>query len=354
MGWDYVLLLLSKYRPKHLRITTLYWIKMTSKMYLGALFSLALAAVCEAKEYRVKNGDFLTKIAVKTGQTIEELLQCNPNLNRKSILHPGQSLALSQTYQIQEGDSLLGIAYERGTTLSELLDLNPRLKDADLIHPGQQLSLPCRKVSAKKHPQPEETREESQKSVPKKKQFTKKILRFPSGLELEVITDKKLIGKGQEFYDPWSSGNPLVQVRAGNLDERVSKYFTLGEFARIETPSLARKEYTQTRWGDVYYTHIRLEPDLLKRLDRLRARLNRPVQINSGYRSYGYNDRLYRRVYHRQPTKSRHCSGDGIDIDIGYKAIRRTIEYIFANGGIGKGSSFTHLDTRGRNARWKY
>ena len=327
---------------------------MVSQIYLGMLFSLALAAVSSAKEYRVKNGDFLTKIAAKTSLTVEEILQCNPNLKREDILHPGQSLFLSQTYQIQEGDSLLEIVYTHGTTLSELLDLNPPLKDADLIYHGQKLSLPCRKVSAKKYPPQEETKEESQKSVPKKKQFSRKKLRFPSGLELEVITDPKLIGKGQEFYDPWSSGNPLVRVRRGDLDERVSKYFTLGEFARIETPSLARKEYTQTRWGDLYYTHLRLEPDLLKRLDRLRARLNRPVQINSGYRSYGYNDRLYRKVYHRQPTKSRHCSGDGIDIDIGYKAIRRTIEYIFANGGIGKGSSFTHLDTRGGTARWTY
>jgi LysM repeat protein len=323
-------------------------------MYLGALFSLVLAAISPAKEYRIKNGDFLTKIAAKTCLTVEEILQCNPNLNQKSILHPGQRLTLSQTYQIQEGDSLLGIAYERGTTLSEVLDLNQQLKDEDLIYPGQKLSLPCRKIPLKKPARVKETGEESQKSVPKKKPFTRKKLKFPSGLELEVVTDPRLVGQGQEFYDPWSSGNPLVRVRAGDLDERVSKYFTLGEFARIETPSLARKEYTQTRWGDLYYTHLRLEPDLLKRLDRLRAKLKRPVQINSGYRSYGYNDRLYRIVYHRQPTKSRHCSGDGVDIDLGYKAIRRTAEYLFANGGIGKGSSFTHLDTRGRNARWRY
>ena len=323
-------------------------------MYLGALFSLALATISPAKEYQVKKGDFLTKIAAKTGLTVEEIFQCNPYLNRKSILRPGQSLTLSQTYQIQEGDSLLGIVYAHGTTLSEVLDLNPQLKDEDLIYPGQKLSLPCRKSSAKKSVRLEETREESQKYVIKKKQFTKKRLKFPSGLELEVITDPKLIGKGQEFYDPWSSGNPLVRVRSGDLDEKVSKYFTLGEFARIETPPLAQKEYTQTRWGDLYYTYLRLEPDLLRRLDRLRAKLNRPVQVNSGYRSYGYNDRLYQRVYHRQPTKSRHCSGDGVDIDLGYKAIRRTTEYIFTNGGIGKGGSFTHLDTRGKKARWKY
>ncbi len=334
---------------------TLYFKReMASGMYLSTLFSLVLTAISPAREYQVKKGDFLTKIAAKTSLTIEEILQCNPNLNQKSILHPGQHLILSQIYQIQEGDSLLGIAYDHDATLSELLDLNPQLKDEDLIHPGQKLSLPCRKIPTKKPVRPEETREESQKSVPKRKQFTKKKIRFPSGLELEVITDPKLIGKGQEFYDPWNSGNPLVRVRAEDLDERVSKYFTLGEFARIETPSLARKEYTQTRWGDLYYTHLRLEPDLLKRLDRLRTKLNRPVQVNSGYRSYGYNDRLYRIVYHRQPTKSRHCSGDGVDIDLGYKVIRRTAEYLFAYGGIGKGSSFTHLDTRGRNARWKY
>ena len=33
---------------------------------------------------------------------------------------------------------------------------------------------------------------------------------------------------------------------------------------------------------------------------------------------------------------------------------RRSIERIFKNGGIGKGYSFTHLDTRGWPARWRY
>lgn len=327
---------------------------MTTRTSLSLLFSLALAAASDAKEYQVRKGDFLTKIAARNSMIVEEILQCNPGLTIKSIIHPGQSLVLSREYLVREDDSLLGIAYAYGTTLTEVLDLNPQLKDEDLIYPGQRLSLPCRKISVKKQHSIEETTEESQKSVPKKKQFTKKRWRFPSGLRLEVITDPRLVGKSQEFYDPWNSGNPLVRVRAGDLDEKVSKYFTLGEFARIETPALARKEYTQTRWGDVYYTHIRLEPDILRRLDHLREKLNRPIQVNSGYRSFGYNDRLYRRVYQRQPTKSRHCSGDGVDINLGYKAIRRTTEYIFTNGGIGKGCSFTHLDTRGRKARWTY
>ncbi len=321
----------------------------------GLLFPLLLATQVEAKDYLVRKGDNLTKIGNRIGFSVEEILSCNPNIKQNNKLHPGQYLKLEQDYKVKKGDSLLGIVYDNGTTLSEVLDLNPRLKDQDLIYPRQILLLPCREHPAVKKSGLEEMTEDGEKKQKtKKKVFTKKKLRLPSGLELEVITDAKLTGEGKEFYDSWHSGNPLVRVRKEDLGKKVSKYFSLGEFARIETPALAKREFIQTRWGDSYYTHIRIEPDMLKRLDYLRAQLKRPVSINSGYRSYGYNHRLYQNVYRRKPTKSRHCSGDGVDINTGYKAIRRPAERIFKNGGIGKGSSFTHLDTRGWQARWHY
>lgn len=321
----------------------------------GLLFPLLLAVQAEAKDYVVKKGDNLTQIGNRLGSSVEEILLCNPNVKPSSKLHPGQHLKVEQDYAVKDGDSLLGIAYANSITLSEILDYNPRLKDQDLIYSGQRLSLPCRKHPPSRKSNLEEMIEDGEKSPKiKKKVFTKKKLRLPSGLELEVITDAKLTGEGREFYDPWHSGNPLVRVRKEDLGKKVSKYFSLGEFARIETPALAKREFTQMRWGDSYHTYIRIEPDMLRRLDNLRAQLKRPVSINSGYRSYGYNQRLYQHVYHRKPTKSRHCSGDGVDIGAGYGAIRRPAERIFKNGGIGKGYSFTHLDTRGWQARWHY
>jgi len=322
---------------------------------MSVLFPLLLATQAEAKDYLIRKGDNLTKISNRISSSVEEILSCNPSIKPSSKLHPGQHLKLEQDYKVKTGDSLLGIVYDNGITLSEVLDFNPQLKDQDLIYPGQRLSLPCREHRAKRKSSLEEMAEDGEKAPKqKKKVFTKKKLRLPSGLELEVISNPQLIGEGREFYDPGYSGNPLVKVRKEDLGKKVSKYFTLGEFARIETIPLAKKEFTQARWGDTYYTHIRIESDMLKRLDNLRAQLKRPVSINSGYRSYGYNQRLYQNVYHRKQTKSRHCSGDGVDIDGGYKTIRRSIERIFKNGGIGKGYSFTHLDTRGWPARWRY
>ncbi|MDX6702438.1 MAG: hypothetical protein QOF26_2664 [Baekduia sp.] len=47
----------------------------------------------KAKTYTVKSGDVLSAIAIKTGRSVVELENANPNMDA-STLHPGQKLKL--------------------------------------------------------------------------------------------------------------------------------------------------------------------------------------------------------------------------------------------------------------------
>ena len=332
---------------------------------LATALYFATSSLAEARDYKVKPNDTLEHIGHKTGSTVDDLLSCNPGI-KPLKLQVGQKVHLSRTYTVKQDDSLWDIAQREGTTIAEIAAYN-RIKDIGTIHPNTVLELPCRKPRAKStsQVQVEDHEEQYTPSTPgkrrkKNKPIKAKTVRFPSGLKLEVVTDPNLIGSGKEFYDPNQSGNPLLRVPRAALDDRVSRYFTLAEFAHIGTPSLARKEYMQTYAGDRYNTYIRLDLALLQKLDQLRKQAGRSLFIQSGYRSYGYNDRLYRRVYGRHPTISRHSSGDGVDVDIPpmKRKQRRTfdqrVEKLFRNGGIGRANGFAHVDDRGRKARWRY
>ncbi len=322
-----------------------------------ALYS-AFPASAEARDYRVRPNDTLEHIGRKTGSTADDLLTCNPGI-KPLKLHVGQNIRISRPYTVKPDDSLWDIAQREGTTIAEIASYN-RIKPAETIHPGEVLELPCREPRKQPTVRRAEDHDEQYTPGKKKKPVKTKTVRFPSGLRLEVVTDPNLIGPGKEFYDPNQSGNPLLRVPKAALDDQVSRYFSLAEFARIGTPSLARKEYTQTFMSDRYNTHIRLDPDLLRKLDQLRSLAGRSLFIQSGYRSYGYNARLYRQFYGRSPTISRHSSGDGVDVDVPplKKKQRRKfdahVEKLFRNGGFGKANGFVHVDDRGRKARWRY
>ena len=317
---------------------------------------LALPSPVEARSYTIRPGDSYEKIGRKTGSSVDDLLTCNPGL-KATKLQIGQKVQLSRPYTVRPNDSLWDIAQREGTTIAEIAAAN-RIKDADTIHPGIVLELPCRKprVAAARV----EDHEEHYTPGRRKKSVTTKTVRFPGGLRLEVVTDVNLVGPGKEFYDPNQSGNPLLKVPRTALDDKVSKYFLLAEFAHIGTPSLARKEYTQAYMGDRYNTYIRLDLALLQKLDQLRAQAGRPLFIQSGYRSYGYNQRLYERVYGRRPTVSRHSSGDGVDLDLPplkkkqRQKFNQKAENLFRQGGVGRANGFVHVDDRGRRARWRY
>lgn len=81
---------------------------------------------------------------------------------------------------------------------------------------------------------------------------------------------------------------------------------------------------------------------------------DRPITVLSWYRTLAWNRRV------GGARKSRHLEGDATDIVIEgvdpALVYAKIVELIKAGkmlpGGVGKYPTFTHYDTRGRNARW--
>jgi uncharacterized protein YcbK (DUF882 family) len=89
---------------------------------------------------------------------------------------------------------------------------------------------------------------------------------------------------------------------------------------------------------------------LLFRLEALRAKCgNNKMYITSGYRCSSYNAAV------GGASSSQHLYGKAADIKVSgvsSSTVANKAESIFANGGLGRYSSFTHVDIRGYKARW--
>lgn len=94
--------------------------------------------------------------------------------------------------------------------------------------------------------------------------------------------------------------------------------------------------------------------ELAKNLQVLRDALGKPVKIMSGYRHLAYNKKI------GGAKKSQHMVAKAGDLKvkgIGPKRLADKIESLVAEGkmkkgGVGRYPTFTHYDTRGKNARW--
>lgn len=88
----------------------------------------------------------------------------------------------------------------------------------------------------------------------------------------------------------------------------------------------------------------------------LRDTLKKPVTINSGYRSPGYNKKV------GGASKSQHLVAKAADIRVPgllaievYNVILRLIEQgKMHNGGLGLYDTFVHYDVRATSARWDF
>jgi cell wall-associated NlpC family hydrolase len=164
---------------------------------------------------------------------------------------------------------------------------------------------------------------------------------FPSGASLRVVPGPT--SKGEEHYDPAATSNPLLDTSEPVRSTLLSASFTVGELSRS---------------GPHRFDKARIDPELVRSLQRLRDHLGKPMRITSSYRPYLYNDKLYKEKYKQKPTRSRHSSGQAADIHVagmaGMEIAKAAIDVLGPDIGVGIAGTYAHVDVRGRWARWTY
>lgn len=99
-----------------------------------------------------------------------------------------------------------------------------------------------------------------------------------------------------------------------------------------------------------------VDPELIRMLEGLRASVQMPLEITSGYRCAAYQTQL-RGSGHEAATVSQHCYGKAADVRVKglTSAVLQDHAIMVGFQAIGFARSFIHLDTRrGRIRRWQY
>ena len=98
----------------------------------------------DAVYYIVQRGDTLYKIARRYNTTTEEIAELN-QLSNPNLIYPGQKLliqggTLVREYTVKRGDTLGKIAARFNTTVSRLSAIN-KISNVNLIYPGTVITL---------------------------------------------------------------------------------------------------------------------------------------------------------------------------------------------------------------------
>jgi LysM repeat protein len=105
------------------------------------------------RTYQIRSGDTLNLIALRAGVDAESLRRLNGFTTLNAALNAGQQLILPATgdelrprtpareYQVKPGETLSRIAANHGVTLGALLQVN-RIADPNAVYPGQKLLIP--------------------------------------------------------------------------------------------------------------------------------------------------------------------------------------------------------------------
>lgn len=153
---------------------------------------------------------------------------------------------------------------------------------------------------------------------------------FPAEIKKENLSEENTDEKA-EIAD----GNIVIHAysKEKNGNDKLSENFKVKEFA-------------STDGADPIF----ISPQLIMVLQRIRSHFNKPITINSGYRTHARNKAVNGAKF------SQHLYGTAADIVVsGISPIEVTkfAETLLPNtGGIGTYSTFTHIDVRKEKARW--
>ena len=120
------------------------------------------------------------------------------------------------------------------------------------------------------------------------------------------------------------------------------------------TKNFSLEEFKCKDGSDIPNTALLNIVELARNLEVLRTAINKPITINSGYRSPKYNAKI------GGVKDSQHLRGTAADIRVSGmtpKEVALVIEGLIESGkmkegGVGVYPTFTHYDIRNRKARW--
>jgi hypothetical protein len=197
----------------------------------------------------------------------------------------------------------------------------------------------------------------AKKNAPKKakesKEKKKQYLTFPSGLRLEISKDKEA---AEEWYNPamtplecfkkkfpkkskkdidkssldfvenhYIQNVPIVKIKPEDLDKKISKYFRVRDLIKLDSGDIGpmtkkgtwskhEKFMTHDKDGKYYWNVARIDPNLCRTLDNIRARVGSDIKVDEGVRSYAYNKDMYMAKFGKQKETSPHISGKAVDL----------------------------------------
>ncbi len=318
--------------------------------------------IAPAPSYVVQTGDTLQRISRKTGISPPEIKLCNPHARFQG----GETIQLYEQYTVKQNESLSRIAFRNGTTLAEIVSYNPSVGDVDEIIAGQKIAMPCREDREERRErsglekvmdnesEAEISRAKTKKAGQNRQKKPLRTIKYPN-LQLAVAHDAKLTNPDGYFADPRQDGAPLVAIPRKDLFRRVSPHFLVAELVRVEKPDCLpnngdRKRYTHHVGGDFYFAYARIDPVFVRDVEKLRTAYHKPFTFDEGYRPPEYNACVDGKA------RSLHVSGKAADIlmPISDKKFAKLADRVFRRGGVGVGPTTTHVDNRGRRARWRY
>ncbi|ETR71349.1 MAG: membrane-bound lytic murein transglycosylase D [Candidatus Magnetoglobus multicellularis str. Araruama] len=119
--------------------------RLNARIYPGQRLKIpSTKSYVSGKKYRVKKGDFLGKIASRTGVSVKDIARAN-GLHQRSRIYPGQILTIpgtnNRTYRVKRGDYLGRISKKTGVSVNRILQEN-NISRHTTLYPGQILILP--------------------------------------------------------------------------------------------------------------------------------------------------------------------------------------------------------------------
>lgn len=166
-----------------------------------------------------------------------------------------------------------------------------------------------------------------------------------TGLLIEGRTYARVadVIEGLGLFHDWTPGPPHVMTITGTIPGGSVEVLGQGLNDIQLTENFNLKEFQCSCCGTV-----KIDPELVRRLQAMRDELGVPIIVNSGYRCPAHNKAV------GGAKDSQHLVGKAADITArDLPRLMLLAEKYFHDQGLGLYKNYVHVDVRGTRVRWK-